>query len=274
MVFVRPAGVFGVYFDDPGEMFFDLGWTKLDEAVITSVNGGVSVYLITGEATASEVCRAFRGLTGSSYLPPRWALGYIQSRWGYKSQDDLREVLTNYRQRHIPIDGLSMDIDYMDDFRDFTLDPERFPDLPAFAEELKAAHARLIPIIDAGIKQDPGYDVYDEAVSRDLVCRRADGTPFIGAVWPGRCVFPDFLKPEARAWFGEKYHRLLAAGMEGFWNDMNEPALFYSDESLPAALKEVAAQQGKNLDIWGTFHLKDVILGIANNREDYRSFYQ
>jgi len=273
LVFVREGNCFGVYFDDPGEVIFDLGWTALEQAVITSKNGDLDVYIIDGEDTPAAICHAFRGLTGRSYIPPRWAMGYIQSRWGYKDEADVTGILKQHRDRHIPLDAIVMDIDYMDGYRDFTVNKDAFPDLKRFADEMKDQHVRLIPIIDAGIKRDESFDVYQEAISNDLVCKKADGTPFIAAVWPGRCVFPDFLRADVRAWFGNKYHRLLNAGIEGFWNDMNEPALFYSDDSLKAAFAKLDELRTQELDINGFFALKDAVLGIANNQDDYRSFY-
>lgn len=274
VIFVKKDKTFGVFFNDPGEMFFDLGCTEMDKAAITSVNGDLSVYIIDELASAVEICRELRGLTGRSYIPPKWAMGYIQSRWGYKTDEDIRRILKEHRDRHIPLDGLSMDIDYMLDYKDFTWDPAKFPDMPKLSRDMKEQHARLVPIIDAGLKLEKGYDLYDEGVEQELVCTKADGTPFIGAVWPGRCVFPDFLKPEARKWFGEKYHRLLAAGVEGFWNDMNEPALFYSDDSLAEAFEKVDSLKGKNLDITGAFAIQAAVNGMAQSRKDYRRFYQ
>ena len=129
-----------------------------------------------------------------------------------------------------------------------------------------------MPIIDAGVKYLPGYDVCDEGIRKDCFCRKEDGSLFVGAVWPGRSLFPDFLRADVRRWFGEKYHRLMAQGIEGFWNDMNEPALFYSDDSLREAFEELDRLRERELDIDGVFKLKDTILGIANNAQDYRRF--
>ena len=272
LLFSGESGVFGAYFDDPGEVIFDLGYTTPNQAVITSANGNLSVYLLEG-GSLIELCREFRQLTGRSYVPPKWGLGYIQSRWGYASAEELLTVVREHRERHIPLDGMSMDIDYMDDFKDFTWNRENFPDLPGLAAQLKGDHIHLVPIIDAGVKQEAGYDVCDEGLEKGYFVKKADGTPFVGAVWPGRSYFPDFLRPEARRWFGAQYRKLLDAGVEGFWNDMNEPALFYSPESLEAAYAKAEALRGKNLGISEVFALKDAFLTLANNPEDYRRFY-
>ena len=272
LLFSGREKLFGVYFDDPGEVTYDLGYTRMDSAEITSVNGSLNVYIIE-EGSLTDICRAFRGLVGRSYLPPKWAFGYIQSRWGYASDAEVRTVVKEHRDRRIPLDGVCMDIDYMDDFKDFTWNREQFPDLRRLTDDMHENHVRLIPIIDAGVKQETGYDVCDEGLEKGYFVKKADGRPFVGAVWPGRSYFPDFLREDVRAWFGDKYARLLDAGVEGFWNDMNEPALFYSEESLAEAFEKADALRGQNLGIDGAFSLQATFGGIANNAEDYRRFY-
>lgn len=272
LLFSGKGKCFGVYFDDPGAVTFDLGYTRGDTAVITSENGDLSVYIIE-EASLTDICRAYRGLIGPSYLPPKWAFGYIQSRWGYECEDDLRTVVKEHRQRHIPLDGVCMDIDYMDDYMDFTWDKQKFPDMAAFNREMAQSHAHMIPIIDAGVKQKDGYDVCEEGLAKGYFVKKADGTPFVGAVWPGRSYFPDFLREDVRQWFGGLYARLMDAGVEGFWNDMNEPALFYSLESMQEAFDTVDSLRQENLDINTVFTLRDAFNRTANNPEDYRRFY-
>ena len=272
LLFSGESGLFGAYFDDPGELVFDLGHTEMNRATITSVNGDLSVYIIEGDSLV-DLCRQFRQLTGRSYAPPKWGLGYIQSRWGYASEADLRAVVREHRERHIPLDGMSMDIDYMDDFKDFTWNRAAFPDLPGLAADLKEDHIHLVPIIDAGVKQEDGYDVCDEGVKQGYFVKKEDGSLFVGAVWPGRSYFPDFLRADARLWFGGQYRKLLNAGIEGFWNDMNEPALFYTPEGLEAAYATADALRGKNVGIHEFFALQGAFGGIANNPADYRRFY-
>lgn len=263
---------FGVYFDDPGAVSFDLGYTRGDTAVITSENGDLSVYIIDADSL-TDICREYRGLIGPSYLPPKWAFGYIQSRWGYECEDDLRTVVKEHRDRHIPLDGVCMDIDYMDDYMDFTWDKRKFPDMAAFNQEMAQNHARMIPIIDAGVKQKDGYDVCEEGLKKGYFVKKENGTPFVGAVWPGRSYFPDFLREDVRAWFGGLYARLMDAGVEGFWNDMNEPSLFYSLESLQEAFDTVDKLRNENLGINTVFTLREAFNSTANNPEDYRRFY-
>ncbi len=231
VLFFGEEKCFGVYVDDPGEVIFDLGYTHRNRAAITCPSGDFALYLIEGESMV-DLCRQFRQLTGRSYLPPKWAMGYIQSRWGYATEEELRTIAREHRSRHIPLDSVSMDIDYMDNFKDFTWNPENFEDMKALATSLKEDNIHLVPIIDAGVKQEEGYDVCDEGIEKGYFCKKEDGSLFVGAVWPGRSYFPDFLRPDVRKWFGGQYRKLLDAGIEGFWNDMNEPAIFYSVEGL------------------------------------------
>ena len=272
LIFADGGKAFGVFFDDPGEVTFDLGYTQADTAVITSANGDLRVILIE-EDSLNAIVAAFRQLIGPSYIPPKWAFGYIQSRWGYAADSEVRTIVKEHRDRHIPLDGVCMDIDYMVDYKDFSWNRESFPDLKKLCADMKEDNIRLIPIIDAGVKQQEGYDVCDEGVANGYFCTYEDGTPFVGAVWPGRSYFPDFFQPEVRQWFGNKYHALMDQGIEGFWNDMNEPALFYSEKGIAEAREELSRLLDMNLGLDAFFHLKDVLMGMQNKREDYESFY-
>lgn len=272
LVFFSPDRLFGVYLDDPGKITWDLGYTARDQAVITVESGSLDLYLIE-EDSLPAIARAFRGLTGRSYIPPRWAFGYIQSRWGYASEEEVRTVADEHRKRHIPLDAVCLDIDYMVDFKNFTWNPKAFPDLKKFQAEMKEDHLRLVPIIDAGIKVEEGYAPYDTGKAGDCFCKKEDGSDFVAAVWPGRCCFPDFLREDVRRWFGDLYLPLLEAGIEGFWNDMNEPALFYSDEGLADAFAAADKIRAGGVDYESTWWLKDVFNGMANSMDDYRRFY-
>ncbi len=208
LLFSGKGGVFGLFLDDPGAVDYDLGYSRGDEAVIVSENGNLTAYYIDGDSLIGAV-KEFRHLIGQSYIPPMWGLGYIQSRWGYASESELRTVVQQHRDRHIPLDMMSMDIDYMEDYKDFTWNKANFPDMKGLISDLKADHIRVVPIIDAGIKEEPGDPAYEEGMAKGYFCKKADGKPFIGAVWPGRALFPDFLREDVRAWFGGLYRPLL-----------------------------------------------------------------
>ena len=187
---------------------------------------------------------------------------------------DIREVAAQYKANGLPLDMICMDIDYMQSYADFTIDKTRFPDLGKLAADLKVEGIRLIPIIDAGIRCDDNDPVCREGLEKGYFCTKEDGTPFVAAVWPGKAYFTDFLRPDARAWFGRQYKVLTDLGIEGFWNDMNEPALFYSPERLKAFFENAAALSRKdNLAQNDFFGLVRSVMGLMNAPEDYRSFY-
>ncbi len=279
LIVFRSRDPFALFLDDPGRVLWDLGFEDRGRMRITGENGDFSLYIITpGEGTpgreiCADLCGQFRALTGRSYIPPRWALGYIQSRWGYAGEEDLTAVARSHRERHIPLDGICLDIDYMDGFRDFTLNEKALPDLKGVAGRLLSDGVRVIPIIDAGVKKEKGYAVYDEGHEKGYFCKKADGSDFEAAVWPGLSCFPDFFREDASRWFGDKYRVLLDMGVEGFWNDMNEPALFYSPEGLDKAFKEAENLREGMLGHDSSFILTAAVNGIKNSMDDYRRFY-
>jgi alpha-glucosidase len=222
---LREGRAYGLFFDNPGRARFDLGRARPDELRYEADTGELCVYLFGGGTLAAVLAR-YTQLTGRMPLPPRWMLGYHQSRWSYYPEEQVRELAAEFRRRRIPCDVLHLDIHYMDGYRIFTWDRERFPDPPRLAADLRQQGFRLISIIDPGVKVDPGYIVHDEGLARDLFCKLPDGKLFQGPVWPGACYFPDFSAPGVRAWWGDLYRPLLEAGLAGFWNDMNEPAIF------------------------------------------------
>lgn len=264
--------MFGVFVDHPGKVIFDIGYTKLDELVIKVPDENLSLYVMEGE-TPEAIVTQLRKLTGSSYIPPKWAFGYGQSRWSYMSADEVREVVREHRKNEIPLDCVYLDIDYMERYKDFTINEETFPDFKEFVEEMRKEGIHLVPIIDAGVKIEDGYDVYEEGVKNDYFCKKEDGSNFTAGVWPGRVHFPDMLKDETRKWFGGKYKVLLDQGIDGFWNDMNEPAIFYSEDHLKEVFEQIDEYKNKNLDINSFFAFKDLVSGINNNENDYKRFY-
>ena len=269
---VSGKATFGFFIDYPGKVTFDCGYTDLDTLRVTVAEENYDLYIIEGESP-TDIVHQFRQLVGRSYIPPKWAFGATQSRWSYMNEDEVREVVANYRTNNMPLDTVVLDIDYMERYKDFTVDEQRFPHFADFAAEMKAQGIRLVPIIDAGVKIEDGYDVYEEGVKNGYFCTNQDGTPFVAGVWPGRVHFPDMLNPEARAWFGSKYKFLLNQGIEGFWNDMNEPAIFYSEETLKKTFAKIDEYRTQNLDISSFFAFKNLVAGLSNNENDYKLFY-
>lgn len=262
----------GIFVDHPGRVKFDIGFSKYNELKIILPDDNFNIYIIEGK-DLEEITKEFRGLIGESYVPPKWAFGFQQSRWSYRDKDEVLNVIRSFRNSNMPIDCVYLDIDYMEDFKNFTIDKNSFPNFEEVVEEARNLGVRLIPIIDAGCKIQEGYDIYEEGIKGGYYCKDEEGNPFIAAVWPGKVHFPDFLNKDARLWFGKKYKFLVDKGIEGFWNDMNEPAIFYSEKSLKKAFKKISEAQGKNLDIYSFFHVKDTFPGLSNSMEDYKSFY-
>ena len=262
---------YGLFFDYPAKITFDIGYTRSDLLEVSCEAADLYLYVIEGES-AYDIVKQFRKLTGRSYIPPKFAFGFGQSRWGYKTKDDYRKVAEGYRKNHIPIDMIYMDIDYMQDFKDFTLNEENFSDFPEFVQEMRKEGIRLIPIIDAGVKVEEGYPVYEEGVEKGYFCKREDGSEFVAAVWPGYTHFPDVLNQDARRWFGGKYRFLIDQGIEGFWNDMNEPAIFYSQEGMEALMETLRGYVEKGVEAIPIWEL-DKVQGLSNSPEDYKRFY-
>ena len=263
---------FGAFFDLPGKITFDLGYTDSGRIVIAPERFSLDLYIVTA-GSLKDIVKEFRSLIGKSYVPPLWAFGCGQSRWGYASQEDIRRCADGYRDAGIPLDMIYLDIDYMDSFKDFTVHPERFPDLRGFAAGMKERGIRLIPIIDAAVKKEEGYGVYDEGHEKGYFCTGEDGGDFVVGVWPGKSVLPDFLDPAASRWFGQQYKALTDLGIEGFWNDMNEPALFYSEKGLDNAYKEIKNLDGSKLDAVSFFGARDTLVRLQNSADDYKRFY-
>lgn len=263
---------FGVFVDIPGKITFDVGYTNTDQLVILPEDENYKIYLIEG-SSYQEVVREFRELIGRSYIAPRWALGYGQSRWSYFTADEVREVVREHRSRGIPLDSVYLDIDYMERYKDFTINRETFADFESLVQEMKEQNIHLVPIIDAGVKKEDGYDVYEEGKENGYFCKDENGKDFIVGVWPGKCCFPDMLNDKAREWFGDKYRILIDKGIDGFWNDMNEPAIFYSEKRLKKVFEKLDECKTMNLDVNSFFEMTELVSTIANNPEDYASFY-
>ena len=263
---------YGIFIDFPARIRWDIGYTNTDTAEITIDGADFDIYIIEQDKPL-DIVREFRGLIGQSYIPPFWAFGYQQCRWSYHNAEAVENVIKSYDDAEIPLDCVYLDIDYMERYKDFTVNREAFPNFEEFVADKKARNIHLIPIIDAGVKKEDGYDVYEEGRKNGYFCKTADGSDFAGGVWPGIVGFPDFLRKDVREWFGSKYKFLTDMGIDGFWNDMNEPAIFYSEQGLQKALDEAAALKGENLELSRFFHLKDVFMGLSNSQYDYASIY-
>lgn len=263
---------FGLYVDAPGKINFDIAYTDPDVFSISFEDFDADLYLVAA-GSLKEIVREFRGLIGRSYIPPKWAFGLGQSRWSYMTADEVREVADSYDEAGIPLDMIYLDIDYMERYKDFTVNEEAFPDFEAFVKEMKDRGIHLVPIIDAGVKIEEGYPVYEEGIEKGYFCKKENGEELVAAVWPGTAHFPDFLNEDARRWFGDWYGFLTEKGIDGFWNDMNEPAIFYTADHLKEVFEGIRSFEGKNMDLRTFFGFKGLVASLENNPEDYRRFY-
>ena len=213
----------GVYFDVNERAVADIGKTQADTLTYTPEAADLVAYIVIGP-TLGDVLRQYTALTGRMPPLPRWAFGYHQSRWGYRTSNDVANIANEFRAQAIPCDAIYLDIDYMDGYRVFTWDAERFADPAGMIQKLREQHLRLVTIIDPGVKVDPNYRVYQEGVAKGYFARAADGAPFQGWVWPGISCWGDFDQEAVSDWWGELHRGLVEAGVAGIWNDMNEPS--------------------------------------------------
>ena len=206
--------------------------------------GALQAYLTFG--SLPQLLERYTDLTGRPALPPRWALGYHQSRWGYKTADEVREVAAGFQTHELPISSIHLDIDHMDGYRVFTTNPDTFPDLAGLSTELEAQGIRLVTIVDCGVKRDPQYAVFREGSEQGVFCSRPDGRPVSAPVWPGWSAFPDLTDSRTRNWWGKQYRRLTTAGVAGFWHDMNEPTAFtaWGNRTLPLSTRHAMDGRG------------------------------
>lgn len=187
--------------------------------------GDLNYYFIGGN-NMKEVVGGYTYLTGTTPLPQLWTLGYHQSRWGYRSEADIRHVAEHMKECGLPCDAIHMDIDYMRGYRVFTVDEEKFPDIRALARDMHGMGIHLVTIIDPGVKKDEEYSVYNEGMENGYFASTPEGGVYENAIWPGTAVYPDFGREEVRKWWGENHKVLVDNGVDGIWNDMNEPASF------------------------------------------------
>ena len=184
-------------------------------------SGDLTSYIAIGPP--ERLLELYTSLTGRSPMPPLWALGYHQSRWGYATEADIKEVAYKFVENDIPLSAIHLDIDYMNRYEVFTIDKNKFPDMRTLSKELFDKGIKLVAIVDCGVKADEEFALYEEGLKDDLFCRLRNGKLSLGGVWPGVCAFPDFTKPETRKWWGSHYKDLVEEGISGIWHDMNEP---------------------------------------------------
>ena len=225
VVGVRDRKAYGVYFNNSYRSVFNMGAGNHRYWSFAADGGTMDYFFIHGPEIA-RVVEQYTELTGRIPMPPRWSLGLQQSRWSYFPDDEVLRIAETYREKRIPADVLYLDIHYMDEYRVFTWDRERFPDPVGMLRTLEEMGFKVVVIIDPGVKEDSAYTVAREGLAGDHFVRYPDGEVFVGSVWPGRSYFPDFSRPQTQEWWGGKLAALIEQGIDGIWNDMNEPAVW------------------------------------------------
>ncbi|PWK74138.1 alpha-glucosidase [Mucilaginibacter oryzae] len=226
---------YGLFFDNTHKSYFDFGASTDEQMSWFGADGGDMNYYFFGAQGVAQIIEDYTWLTGRMEMPPLWSLGYQQCRWSYMSSDEVLKIAKTFRDKQIPADVIYCDIDYMDNFKIFTWNKETFPEPKKMIDELKQLGFKLVTIVDPGIKIENGYKQYDEGLDKGYFATYPDGENYTGYVWPGRCHFPDFFREEVREWWGSAFTALAEPGVDGFWNDMNEPAVW--NQNIPWMVK-------------------------------------
>ncbi|PLR97756.1 alpha-glucosidase [Bacillus sp. T33-2] len=227
---LRDGKAHGIFFDNTFKSTFDFR-SDTDHYSFGAEGGQMDFYVMAGPGP-KEVLEQYTHLTGRAPIPPKWAIGYHQSRYSYETEQEVRELAAIFKEKGIPLDVIYLDIHYMDEYRVFTFDRERFPDAKKLVADLKEQGIRIVPIVDPGVKEDPEYQIYQEGIYGNHFSKYIEGNIYYGDVWPGNSAFPDFTSDKVREWWGEKHKFYTDLGIEGIWNDMNEPAVFNETKTM------------------------------------------
>ncbi|XGV98595.1 MAG: TIM-barrel domain-containing protein [Leptolyngbya sp. BL-A-14] len=259
------------------ENSFDAHFTFTDVATAAFEGGALRYYIAVG--APQQLLERYTELTGRSPMPPRWALGYHQSHWGYRTEDAVRETYQGFEAHNLPLSVIHLDIDVQVGFRAFTVDPDRFPNLRGFIQELLEHGVQFVTILNPGVKLSRKSNLFLEGRVLDAFCRLANGQLVVAPVWPGWCVFPDFTNPVVRRWWSRQYEFLLTVGVAGFWHDMNEPAAFiaWGDRSLPprATQHHMEGRGGNHLEahnVYGLLQAQAAYQSLCEARPQQRPF--
>ncbi|MCQ2178101.1 MAG: DUF5110 domain-containing protein [Bacteroidales bacterium] len=273
---VRPDGSsFGVIAETTWKSRVSIG-----RKIRFSSEGPAFRVILIEKDSPQEVVKMLASLTGKIELPPLWALGYQQCRYSYFPQEKVASVADSLRKRRIPCDVIWMDIDYMDSYKVFTFHPEGFRDPKGLNDYLHDRKFKAVYMIDPGVKAEQGYAVDDEGMAKDCFVRKAGGEVFTGKVWPGKCHFPDFTDPAVCSWWASLYRDFMSVGIDGVWNDMNEPTILTSLKGiLPKSLVHRGGVDGtapgphlRYRNVYGHYMVKASLDGIKAANPDKRPF--
>jgi len=238
---LKPGKYLGIFINHAGYAEIDVG-ARSPGLVRSLIYGDALVAYIIAGRNPLEVIEAYASLTGRPYLPPKWALGYHQSRYSYINAEEVLNIAKTFRKKGIPCDAIHLDIDYMEGYRIFTWSSKGFRNPEKLAKELRELGIRLVTILDVGVKEEQGYKVFEKGLAINAFMKSPEGKLFRGGVWPGICVFPDFLHEDVREWWGTLVaSELLSKGVSGIWLDMNEPAIFYKVSDAESVAREASS---------------------------------
>ncbi len=262
--------VLGVFFDNTWRSSFDFGKEFSNAYSFGAPDGPVDYYLLYGP-NPKQVVEEYAWLTGPTPIPPLWSLGYQQSRYSYYPEARVREIANRLRADRIPADAIYLDIDYQQNNRPFTVNRDRFPNFEQMVKDLAIQNFHLVAITDLHIARLPnaGYAPYDSGAAGDHFVKNPDGSTYVGKVWPGDSVFPDFTQAKTRAWWGTLYKSFVADGIAGFWNDMNEPAIFgVPSKTMPDDIQHRIDEPGFTKRTASHLEIHNVY-GMENSRATY-----
>ena len=265
---------FGVIADNTWKMEISLG-----ERITFSSEGPAFRVIVIEKDSPQEVMKELGELTGTIELPPLWSLGFHQCRYSYYPDERVKSLADTMRLKNIPCDVIWMDIDYMQNFKIFTFDSIHFPNPKETNDYLHKNDFKSVWMIDPGIKAEKGFFVYDSGEKINAWVQTRNDSVFLGKVWPGDCVFPDFTQSKVSKWWGGLYENFMAKGVDGVWNDMNEPAVFETvDWTMPDSNKHVGDENIKNdihlryHNVYGMMMVESSRNGIIKSNPDKRPF--
>jgi len=246
------SGSYLVYFENSYRSSY-----RINDTLETFFDGGMlRYYIISGPV--NTIYNQLSELLGRPCMPPRWVFGYHQSRWGYRSESDIRKVVDGFEQHDFPISAIHLDIDYMDGYRVFSINPKRFPDMRKLTDDLEKKGIKTVVSINPAVKKDHKYRIFLEGLEKDSFCKLPNGKLSGGVSWPGWSVFPDFSNEDVRKWWSEQYQFLIALGISGVWHDMNEPSSFaaWGEMTLPSSTQHsLDGQRGDHSEVHNLYGL-------------------
>ncbi|MDH5380749.1 MAG: glycoside hydrolase family 31 protein [Cyclobacteriaceae bacterium] len=264
---------YGIFFDNSHKTHFNFGASNDRFSSFSADQGEMDYYFFYGNGIP-EIIEKYTWLTGRMTLPPLWSLGYQQCRYSYYPESEVQNVADTFRVKDIPADTIVLDIHYMEKYKIFTFDGERFPNPTKMIESLRKKGFNIVVIFDPGIKVEKGYGPYDDGIKKDVFIKYPDGEPYSGEVWPGWCHFPDFSNPKTRDWWAKQMKYYSKIGISGFWNDMNEIATWgqYLPELIQMDFEGDPASMRKGRNVYGMLMARSTYEGALASNPEKRPF--